>query len=86
MTRHRLSALLIVANLAGIFWFSTRHPVGGGAIFAAIAAGVIVGAVVERVRFGPGAPWRARFDPIVVVAVLLAFDLALFAATTRWFS
>lgn len=82
MTRAMLGAVMIAINMGAVGWIGHHRPGVAAAAFPAIIAGVIVGAIMQRVLFGPTADWQARLHPAVVLAALLAFDLVLFGADT----
>lgn len=75
-----ISAAVAIANLVVVIWAAKSYSIASGAILVAIAAAVVAGALVQRLRFGRRTDWTARFDPLVTVGFVSAFDAVLVAA------
>lgn len=74
------SAALAIVNLIALIWVTRSNSIASGAILVAIAAAVATGALVQRLRFGRRTDWTARFDPLVTIGFIAAFDTVLVAA------
>lgn len=75
MSRLILSAALILGHVVLVAWWPDRFRGGAEVSFLAVLAGIAASAAAERWRFGRGGGWRARLDPVVVLAFLAAFDV-----------
>ena len=76
MIRVAIALVLLALNyLALLRW--TPSETTAATAFPALLAGLIAGAIVQRLIFGQQTGWQPRLHPAVVVATLLVFDLVL---------